>query len=126
MRKATTRFMYSTWIHAGLSSIRALTWISTATSSRVPRARTPWRLSAGRALTSESDPTMGEHSSHIVFAECIYDWDLKGGDVILFGREEIMVIATPRHTPGSVCYLWRDRAFSGDTLSIGGVGEPIS
>jgi glyoxylase-like metal-dependent hydrolase (beta-lactamase superfamily II)/rhodanese-related sulfurtransferase len=52
-----------------------------------------------------------------------YDRDLKDGDVILFGHEEIMVIATPGHTPGSVCYLWRDRVFTGDTLLIGGCGR---
>src|SRR5262245_23711394 len=49
-----------------------------------------------------------------------YDRYLKDGDVILFGREEIVVIATPGHTPGSVSFLWRDRVFTGDTLLIGG------
>lgn len=52
-----------------------------------------------------------------------YDRELKDGDAILFGHEEIMVIATPGHTPGSVCYLWRDRLFTGDTLLIGGCGR---
>jgi sulfur dioxygenase len=52
-----------------------------------------------------------------------YDRDLKDGDVILFGHEEIIVMATPGHTPGSVCYLWRDRLFTGDTLLIGGCGR---
>ena len=52
-----------------------------------------------------------------------YDRSLVDGDVILFGTEEITVIATPGHTPGSVCYLWRDRLFTGDTLLIGGCGR---
>jgi len=43
--------------------------------------------------------------------------------VILFGHEEILTIATPGHTPGSVSYLWRDRVFTGDTLLIGGCGR---
>jgi len=52
-----------------------------------------------------------------------YDRMLEHGNVILFGREEILVIATPGHTAGSVSYLWRDRVFTGDTLLIGGCGR---
>ena len=52
-----------------------------------------------------------------------YDQLLQDGDVMLFGHEEITVIATPGHTPCSVSYLWRDRLFSGDTLLIGGCGR---
>jgi rhodanese-related sulfurtransferase len=52
-----------------------------------------------------------------------YDRLLQDGDVILFGNEEILTIATPGHTPGSVSYLWRDRLFTGDTLLIGGCGR---
>lgn len=52
-----------------------------------------------------------------------YDRMLKDGDVILFGHEEITVIATPGHTLGSVSFLWRDRVFTGDTLLIGGCGR---
>lgn len=52
-----------------------------------------------------------------------YDRLLQDGDVILFGNEEILTIATPGHTPGSVSYLWRDRVFTGDTLLIGGCGR---
>ena len=52
-----------------------------------------------------------------------YDHLLADGDVILFGHEEILVIATPGHTPGSVSYLWRERVFTGDALLIGGCGR---
>ncbi len=52
-----------------------------------------------------------------------YDRLLADGDVVLFGHQEIMVIATPGHTPGSVSFLWRDRVFTGDTLLIGGCGR---
>ncbi len=52
-----------------------------------------------------------------------YDRLLADGDVVLFGQQEILTIATPGHTPGSVSYLWRDRLFTGDTLLIGGCGR---
>src|SRR5579864_2331648 len=52
-----------------------------------------------------------------------YNRVLQDGDVILFGHEEILAIATPGHTPGSTSYLWRDRVFTGDTLLIGGCGR---
>lgn len=52
-----------------------------------------------------------------------YDRYLKEGEVILFGKEEMLVIATPGHTPGSVSFLWRDRVFTGDALLIGGCGR---
>jgi sulfur dioxygenase len=34
-----------------------------------------------------------------------YDRLLEDGDVILFGQQEILTIATPGHTSGSVCFL---------------------
>ena len=38
------------------------------------------------------------------------------GEALPFGDEEIKVIHTPGHTPGSVCYLIGNSLFSGDTL----------
>jgi sulfur dioxygenase len=52
-----------------------------------------------------------------------FDWLLEDGDVIVFGDQVIRAIATPGHTPGSTCYLWRDRLLTGDTLLIGGCGR---
>jgi glyoxylase-like metal-dependent hydrolase (beta-lactamase superfamily II) len=52
-----------------------------------------------------------------------FDRLLDDGDFIVFGDEVLRVIATPGHTPGSTCYLWRDRLFTGDTLLIGGCGR---
>lgn len=47
------------------------------------------------------------------------------GDRIVFGGETILVIATPGHTPESICYLWRDRLFSGETLLIQEIGSCV-
>ena len=49
---------------------------------------------------------------------------LADGDVIRFGNaEQIAVLHTPGHTAGSMTYLWRDNAFTGDTLLIDGCGR---
>ena len=52
-----------------------------------------------------------------------FDQLLDDGDVMAFGGESVLVIATPGHAPGSRCFLWRDRLLTGDTLLIGGCGR---
>lgn len=52
-----------------------------------------------------------------------YDRQLADGEILVFGDESLRVIATPGHTPGSLCYLWRDRLFTGDTLMINACGR---
>jgi len=52
------------------------------------------------------------------------DIQIQDGDIFEFGGgEQIKVIATPGHTPGSISLLWRDRVFTGDALFIGGCGR---
>lgn len=52
------------------------------------------------------------------------DIQIEDGDVFEFADgEQIKVISTPGHTPGSISFLWRDRLFSGDALFIGGCGR---
>jgi sulfur dioxygenase len=52
------------------------------------------------------------------------DHQLTDGRVLGFaGGEQINVLATPGHTPGSSSFLWRDRLFTGDTLLINGCGR---
>jgi glyoxylase-like metal-dependent hydrolase (beta-lactamase superfamily II)/rhodanese-related sulfurtransferase len=48
---------------------------------------------------------------------------LKDGDTLRFGGEEIRALHTPGHTLGSMCYVWRDQVFTGDTLLINGCGR---
>jgi glyoxylase-like metal-dependent hydrolase (beta-lactamase superfamily II)/rhodanese-related sulfurtransferase len=48
---------------------------------------------------------------------------LKDGDTLAFGSERIKALHTPGHTAGSMCYLWRDHVFTGDTLLINGCGR---
>jgi glyoxylase-like metal-dependent hydrolase (beta-lactamase superfamily II) len=46
-----------------------------------------------------------------------------GGDVVRVGDVEIELVHTPGHTPGSQCYLVRERLVAGDTLFVSGCGR---
>ena len=48
---------------------------------------------------------------------------LKEGDILQLGEQQIKVLATPGHTAGSISYLWNDRIFTGDSLLINGCGR---
>ena len=48
---------------------------------------------------------------------------IEDGDTLSFGGEEIRALHTPGHTAGSMCYLWRNHVFTGDTLLIDGCGR---
>lgn len=48
---------------------------------------------------------------------------VKEGDEIAFGDNKIKVIETPGHTLGSVCYLYKNILFAGDTLFNGSIGR---
>jgi sulfur dioxygenase len=51
------------------------------------------------------------------------DMQLKDGDVLQFGAQQIQVIATPGHTPGSISFLCDMRLFTGDALLINSCGR---
>ncbi len=48
---------------------------------------------------------------------------LRHGDVLRFGGQELKALHTPGHTAGSMCYLWGEHVFTGDTLLINGCGR---
>ncbi len=45
------------------------------------------------------------------------------GNSIFFGEIEVKALYTPGHTPGSLCFLYKEYLFSGDTLFPGGPGK---
>ena len=47
----------------------------------------------------------------------------ESSDVITLGDVSIELIHTPGHTPGSQCFLVRDRLVTGDTLFVDGCGR---
>jgi sulfur dioxygenase len=48
---------------------------------------------------------------------------LQHGDTLKFGGEVLQALHTPGHTAGSMCFLWREHVFTGDTLLINGCGR---
>ena len=44
------------------------------------------------------------------------------GEVVEFGRRHLLVLSTPGHTPGSICFSHPGYLFTGDTLFPGGPG----
>ena len=48
---------------------------------------------------------------------------LRGGETLAIGTLKIHVIHTPGHSPGSVCYLYKNNLFTGDTLFVDYVGR---
>ena len=51
---------------------------------------------------------------------------LNDGDEILLGAIKLVVLHTPGHTPGSVCFLMGNYLIAGDTLFPGGPGKTQS
>ncbi len=51
------------------------------------------------------------------------DFGLSDRDVLQLGGKVVLVIHTPGHTPGSVCFRFQRRAVVGDTLFPGGPGH---
>lgn len=51
------------------------------------------------------------------------DITVREGDTIAAGRVAFQVIATPGHSPGSMCLYGEGLVFTGDTLFVGAVGR---
>jgi glyoxylase-like metal-dependent hydrolase (beta-lactamase superfamily II) len=51
------------------------------------------------------------------------DMHLEDNQIVGIGKNQIRVIHTPGHTPGSVCFLMGDHLITGDTLFPGGPGK---
>jgi hydroxyacylglutathione hydrolase len=50
---------------------------------------------------------------------------LRDGDELPFGEFKVVVMHTPGHTPGSVCFVIANHAFVGDTILAGGIGKQM-
>ena len=50
---------------------------------------------------------------------------LKGGDMLAFGREALRVLATPGHTAGSVCFYWERKTPPADEAPTEAANVPL-
>ncbi len=51
------------------------------------------------------------------------DFILKDGDTVDFGEEKVLVMETPGHSAGSLCFIAADCIFTGDTVFRGSAGR---
>ena len=59
----------------------------------------------------------------INYPQVIADKTFTDGEIIKWGNDEILVVHTPGHTPGGVCFLVGKILITGDTLFEGSVGR---
>lgn len=70
------------------------------------------------ALRAETGARVAAHAA----AALPKDLALRGGERLPLGGNALHILATPGHTPDSICILWRERLLTGDTLFVGKVG----
>jgi hydroxyacylglutathione hydrolase len=89
--------------------------------------RVPGGVAELVAMTQEARIHVNKHEADgLKLITGVSDSDLvrhEAGDVIAVGDVSIQLIHTPGHTPGSQCFLVRDRLVAGDTLFIDSCGR---
>ncbi|MBI2965240.1 MAG: MBL fold metallo-hydrolase [Chloroflexi bacterium] len=73
-------------------------------------------------LVTSPEPWIIEHLGDFEPPPAV-DLRIRGGETLPIGDLNIEVIATPGHTPGSVCYRCEYVLFTGDTLFKGSIGR---
>lgn len=75
-----------------------------------------------KPFLTDSEPSLADYFS-IPFRPCTEAQTFRDGDELLFSGMKFRVISTPGHTPGSVCFVYEDVIFTGDTLFNGSIGR---
>lgn len=94
-----------------------------AVAALVKKYRAPVYLSKEDRAFLESPKEVRASSFGMQIEAAEVDVFVKEGDEISFSEGTIKVIETPGHTLGSVCYLFENYLFAGDTLFNGSIGR---
>ncbi|HDQ99536.1 MAG TPA: MBL fold metallo-hydrolase [candidate division WOR-3 bacterium] len=74
------------------------------------------------AMLSEPDESLASYLG-ITVSALEPSRTLASGDVVKVGELELTVLHTPGHTPGGICLLGGEMAFTGDTLFLDSIGR---
>lgn len=94
-----------------------------AVAALVKKFKAPVYMSKDDRAFLESPKEVRASSFGMQIEAADVDVFVKEGDEIPFSEGTIKVIETPGHTLGSVCYLFENYLFAGDTLFNGSIGR---
>lgn len=94
-----------------------------AVAALVEKYKAPVYLSKKDRVFLESPKEVRASAFGMQIEAADVDVFVKDGDEIPFSGGTIKVIETPGHTLGSVCYLFENYLFAGDTLFNGSIGR---
>jgi hydroxyacylglutathione hydrolase len=83
----------------------------------------PGHVAAKDAVKEATGATTAMHMADAKAFLRSADRYLLDGEELEFGPFKLRVLATPGHTPGSLCFAVGNHLFTGDTLLAGGLGK---
>lgn len=86
----------------------------------------PDHIGAVAEVRTLTRAALGVHPLDAIPVEDFVDFHLEDGSTLVVGNLEILVMHTPGHTPGSVCFQHGLDLISGDTIFPGGPGHTTS
>ncbi len=75
-----------------------------------------------KPMLTDSRNSLADYFS-MPFFPCTEVQTFKDGDELEIAGMKFKVVSTPGHTPGSVCFVYEDVIFTGDTLFCGSIGR---
>ncbi len=75
-----------------------------------------------KSMLTDSRNSLADYFS-MPFFPCTEAQTFKDGDELEIAGMKFRVVSTPGHTPGSVCFVYEDVIFTGDTLFCGSIGR---